>query len=127
MAEGDNGWAYTGGNFVPGRGYAFQQAGGDVVSFDGQANSGVVLGPLVGDNQIGTDDENWSFVGNPYPSGIHAGQLLAENEGVSGCIKRQLLVNQVVAQIFHEFNVRGVSTTATGQHKRTTSSDHVHR
>ena len=86
MAEGDNGWAYTGGNFVPGRGYAFQQAGGDVVSFDGQANSGVVLGPLVGDNQIGTDDENWSFVGNPYPSGIHAGQLLAENEGVQGSI-----------------------------------------
>lgn len=76
MQEGDAGWVFASGVMAAGRGYAIQQAGGDVVTFTGSFNSGPIAGPQVGDDG-GT--ENWTLVSNPYPSALHAGSFLSDN------------------------------------------------
>ncbi|MFT5336232.1 MAG: hypothetical protein ACI9YL_000225, partial [Luteibaculaceae bacterium] len=92
--EGDSGWVAASGNFAVGRGYALQQAGGDVISFEGVVNSGDLTGvPEAGDDiPLDNSDENWTLVGNPYPSPINGLTFINGNPGtittptVSGAI-----------------------------------------
>jgi len=86
MKQGQPGWAWASGTFERGRGYAFQQAGGGVVNFVGQAHTGPIEGPNVGDDEIGTADENWTLIGNPYPSPISGYELVNHNTAINGAI-----------------------------------------
>ena len=86
MSEGQPGWSWSSNNFEVGRGYAIQQAGGGTVHFQGQAQTGPIAGPNVGDDEIGNADENWTLIGNPYPSPISGFELVNHNAAINGAI-----------------------------------------
>ena len=86
MNQGQQAWTAAPGTFSSGRGYAVQQAGGGIVDFVGQAQTGPIEGPDIGDDQIGTADENWTLIGNPYPSPISALELVLNNAGMNGAM-----------------------------------------
>ena len=76
-----SGWVTASGNFASGRGYAVRQAGGGVVTQEGVTLTGDIDAadgsPIIGDTD--NDQDNWSLVGNPYPSSIHAQTFIDGN------------------------------------------------
>lgn len=51
-------------------------------TFEGDFNNGVITVPIHR-NDSETNDNNWNFVGNPYPSAIDADLFLATNSNIS--------------------------------------------
>ncbi|WP_347923489.1 T9SS type A sorting domain-containing protein [Pontimicrobium sp. SW4] len=91
----DNGddWAFVSGATVmtPGVGYASTHSQALFIGppfssppyqfdyiFEGPFNNGVITVPVYR-NDSNTDDNNWNFIGNPYPSAIDADLFLASN------------------------------------------------
>jgi hypothetical protein len=87
-----NDWTLANGTdvMVPGLGYAatlsqiaFIGGAGSqyVFNFDGVMNNGVITIPVYrNDSELA--DNNWNFIGNPYPSAINADVFLAENAAI---------------------------------------------
>ncbi len=86
--DGDD-WQYTSGVMTPGVGYATTMApidlagpgatGGINLTFYGSAaNSGKIVVPITRNDNF-TVDNNWQFIGNPYPSAIDANAFFTEN------------------------------------------------
>jgi len=73
-------------NFEAGRGYAVQQAGGGLVTFEGTCNTGNINGPEIGDDQGAVADGNWSLIGNPYPSAINGFLLVDAHPEILGAL-----------------------------------------
>ena len=94
-----NDWQVVSGSAImtPGVGYAsthnrviFESSPGPlprqfVYTFDGLFNTGVINVPLYR-NDSETNDINWNFIGNPYPSAINADLFLSTNTDVDGAI-----------------------------------------
>ena len=88
--EGDDWQLYPSGTMTPGVGYATTMAPIDLagsniastgvnLSFLGSAaNSGEISVPIVR-NDLSTLDNNWQFIGNPYPSAIDANAFFTQN------------------------------------------------
>ncbi|MFD1615958.1 hypothetical protein [Gelatiniphilus marinus] len=89
--DNKNDWQQVGGAtlMVPGVGYAstheesvFAGPGSPPYQFDytfqGRFNNGIITVPVVR-NDGSTLDENWNFIGNPYPSPISISDFLAVN------------------------------------------------
>lgn len=84
-----NDWVYAnaGNIMIPGVGYAtthdelifnFSPGNQFVYSFNGRFNNGVITVPVYrNDEEI--NDNNWNFIGNPYPSAIDATLFLMAN------------------------------------------------
>lgn len=84
-----NDWTLANGTavMVPGRGYAaplspiafvFGPGSQYLFNFDGVMNNGIITTPVYrNDNEL--NDNNWNFIGNPYPSAINADLFLAAN------------------------------------------------
>ncbi|WP_298238739.1 T9SS type A sorting domain-containing protein [uncultured Algibacter sp.] len=96
----DNGddWRLVNGTtvMIPGVGYAsthnrviFESSPGSpkqfVYTFNGIFNNGVINTPLYR-NDSETNDNNWNFIGNPYPSAIDADSFFLLNSDVDGVI-----------------------------------------
>ncbi|MEM6684819.1 MAG: lamin tail domain-containing protein [Bacteroidota bacterium] len=92
--DDDNVWSAitTGDTMTPGIGYAamgpttgsFPRT--ENVTFSGAVNNGVITAPinLSADNTDADDD--WNFVGNPYPSAISADDFVALNTNITGTL-----------------------------------------
>ncbi|WP_298900828.1 choice-of-anchor D domain-containing protein [uncultured Psychroserpens sp.] len=72
----------------PGVGYASTHSGIGFVgpaqyiyTFNGPFNNGVITVPIYR-NDAETNDNNWNFIGNPYPSAINADLFLAANGSI---------------------------------------------
>nr|WP_321232667.1 choice-of-anchor D domain-containing protein [uncultured Psychroserpens sp.] len=52
-----------------------------IYTFDGPFNNGVFNIPIYR-NDVETNDNNWNFIGNPYPSAIDADDFLAANASI---------------------------------------------
>lgn len=88
--EGDDWQLYPSGIMTPGVGYAttmspIDLAGPNIAStgvnlsfFGSAANSGKISVPIVRNN-LSTLDNNWQFIGNPYPSAIDANTFFTQN------------------------------------------------
>ncbi|MEN3323944.1 T9SS type A sorting domain-containing protein [Mariniflexile soesokkakense] len=86
--DNGNDWQWVNGATVmqPGVGYAsthdpnvfvFPGVGYDY-TFDGRFNTGIIYVPVYR-NDGSTADNNWNFIGNPYPSAISASAFLTQN------------------------------------------------
>lgn len=87
--DNGNDWTLANGTdvMVPGRGYAatlspiafvFGPGSQYLFNFDGVMNNGIITVPIYrNDNEMA--DNNWNFIGNPYPSAINADTFLTEN------------------------------------------------
>lgn len=89
--DNGNDWQLLNGTQVlqPGVGYATTHSSGDFVpgnsypySFEGSFNNGIIYTPVYynGDN----GDNDWNFIGNPYPSAISADAFFSANTSVIG-------------------------------------------
>ncbi|WP_299884513.1 T9SS type A sorting domain-containing protein [uncultured Lacinutrix sp.] len=88
--EDDNGndWLWLAGSEImqPGIGYAatlsttsFTGPGSQIAhTFSGEFNNGVIPVTIYR-NDTETNDKNWNFIGNPYPSAISVADFLSEN------------------------------------------------
>lgn len=84
--DNGNDWQSASGIMNPGVGYAathseiaFIGAGNQYkYTFTGPFNNGEVLVPVVR-NDAETNDINWNFIGNPYPSAIDVDEFFTEN------------------------------------------------
>ncbi|TXG37018.1 T9SS type A sorting domain-containing protein [Seonamhaeicola maritimus] len=81
---------------TPGMGYAsthnrtiFESSPGSpkqfIYTFNGAFNNGVISVPIYR-NDSETNDKNWNFIGNPYPSSIDADAFFTYNPDVDGII-----------------------------------------
>ncbi|MWW24527.1 T9SS type A sorting domain-containing protein [Algibacter lectus] len=106
----DNGddWFNVNGTTVmqPGVGYAamhdpagFAGPGGPSYQFDyifsGPFNNGVISVPIHR-NDSETNDINWNFIGNPYPSAIDADLFLAANSNISTSVAGSGYINGAI-------------------------------
>ncbi|MDX1470414.1 MAG: choice-of-anchor D domain-containing protein, partial [Flavobacteriaceae bacterium] len=92
-----NDWQFAGGmTMAPGVGYAstfnppnFSGTGGlpysFLFTFKGAFNNGVIKVPIYR-NDLEIEDENWNFIGNPYPSAVDADAFLEKNQVLDGAI-----------------------------------------
>ncbi|MBR9845057.1 MAG: choice-of-anchor D domain-containing protein [Algicola sp.] len=86
-----NDWQFANGATImsPGVGYAathsaagFIGAGNQYIyTFQGPFNNGIYNIPIYR-NDVETNDNNWNFIGNPYPSAIDADLFLAANSSI---------------------------------------------
>ncbi|MCB0382301.1 MAG: T9SS type A sorting domain-containing protein, partial [Psychroserpens sp.] len=86
-----NDWQFASGGTVmnPGTGYAathsavgYTGPGNQYIyTFEGPFNNGVYNIPIFR-NDAETNDNNWNFIGNPYPSAVDADLFLAANAGI---------------------------------------------
>lgn len=102
-ANGTQGtWSNASGNMTNGLGYIARASNGATTNqamnlvFSGKPNNGIITLPIVRGNYDGVDydaepsnpsnifttkyDDNWSLVGNPYPSAIDAEEFLVANQ-----------------------------------------------
>ncbi|MFD2916780.1 GEVED domain-containing protein [Psychroserpens luteus] len=84
-----NDWQYAAGTdvMIPGVGYASTHNSTGFIPaqylyiFEGPFNNGVVNAPIYR-NDSETNDNNWNFIGNPYPSAIDADLFLTANASI---------------------------------------------
>lgn len=126
----DNGddWQWVSGATVmqPGVGYAsthdpgvFAFAGQYDYSFDGLFNNGTIPVPLYR-NDFESNDYNWNFIGNPYPSAIDADLFLAANSDISTDVSTTKSIN---GAIFLWSQNTNASATANGNQVLNFSND----
>lgn len=58
----------------------------ETITFRGVVNNGVVTSPISLSGDATDADDDWNFVGNPYPSAISADDFVALNTNISGTL-----------------------------------------
>ncbi|RUA10200.1 MAG: hypothetical protein DSY82_05030, partial [Flavobacteriia bacterium] len=93
--ESPDAWQKASGNMVPGKGYTAMAPVTDPfintqsVIFSGELNSGLIEIPVDLSEKDTVQENNWNFIGNPYPSAIDADLFLNDSvnkEILGGCI-----------------------------------------
>ncbi|WP_053002449.1 lamin tail domain-containing protein [Kordia jejudonensis] len=56
------------------------------ITFSGAVNNGVITSPISLSADATDSDDDWNFVGNPYPSAISADDFVAFNTNISGTL-----------------------------------------
>ena len=104
---GQGNWQNVNENMILGKGYAVRGPNGFTngapqsftATFNGVPNNGIISYPIQRGSNIGAGsngpngilrtiyDDNWSLVGNPYPSAIDAMTFLTDNAAIDGNIR----------------------------------------
>ena len=92
--DDDDVWTYvlSGNTMTPGVGYAsmgpttgsFPRT--ENITFSGEVNNGVVTSPISLSADATDTDDDWNFVGNPYPSAISADDFVTLNTNITGTL-----------------------------------------
>ena len=92
--DNDDVWSHilTGDTMTPGVGYAamgpttgsFPRT--ENVTFSGAVNNGVITSPISLSADASDADDDWNFVGNPYPSAISADDFVTLNTNITGTL-----------------------------------------
>ncbi|MFK7747830.1 MAG: lamin tail domain-containing protein [Kordia sp.] len=92
--DNDDAWAHilSGDTMTPGVGYAamgpttgsFPRT--EDVTFSGAVNNGVITVPISLSADASDADDDWNFVGNPYPSAISADDFVTLNTNITGTL-----------------------------------------
>jgi hypothetical protein len=112
----DKGWVVptANTNLVPGRGYAVNIAGTELVDFVGTPNNGTLPVALTRNGGSTAADAGWALVGNPYPSPLdYARVAIIDRTNLDAAMYVQQSTGQYAGQ--YRSYVNGTSTNPAGR------------